>query len=117
MTDDAQPGDNPFGVVHFIKQADELSMTILVILVVMSLACWFVILTKLWDQRRIEKAYAETQQKFWSGGNLHHGMNALTGRDNVFRMLAEDGLRAAQYHKGHLPEPARLDDWLSVLLF
>ena len=117
MTNDAQPVDNPFGVLSFIKQADELTMTILVILVLMSLACWFVILTKLWDQRRIEKAYAETQKKFWSGGNLHDGMNALTGRDNVFRMLAEDGLRAAQYHKGHLTEQVALNDWISVALF
>ena len=100
MTNDAQPVDNPFGVMQFIKQADELTMSILVILVLMSLACWFVILTKLWDQRRIEKSYAETQKKFWNSGNLHEGMNALTGRDNVFRMIAEDGLRAAQYHKG-----------------
>jgi biopolymer transport protein ExbB len=117
MTSDAQPVDNPFGVLAFIKQADELTMAILVILVLMSLACWFVILTKLWDQRRIEKAYAETQKKFWSGGNLHDGMNALTGRDNVFRMLAEDGLRAAQYHKGHLTEQVALNDWISVALF
>ena len=117
MTNDAQPVDNPFGVLAFIKQADELTMAILVILVLMSLACWFVILTKLWDQRRIDRAYAEMQKKFWSGGNLHDGMNALTGRDNVFRMLAEDGLRAAQYHKGHLTEQVALNDWISVSLF
>lgn len=117
MTNDAQPGANPFGVVAFIKQADELTMAILVILVLMSLACWFVILTKLWDQRRIDKAYAETQKKFWGGGNLHDGMNTLTGRDNVFRMLAEDGLRAAQYHKGHLTEQVALNDWISVALY
>jgi hypothetical protein len=27
-------------------------------------------------------------------------MAALSGRDNVFRMLAEDGIRAAQNHEG-----------------
>jgi biopolymer transport protein ExbB len=116
MTNDA-PVDNPFGVLAFLKQADELSMAILVILVLMSLACWFVILTKFWDQRRIERAYAEAQKKFWSAGNLHEGMHALTGRENVFRMLAEDGLRAAQYHKGHLTEQVALNDWISVALY
>ena len=117
MTNDAAPVDNPFGVVQFIKQADELSMSILVILVLMSLACWFVILTKFWDQRRIEKSYVEAQKKFWGAGNLLDGMNALTGRDNVFRMLAEDGLRAAQYHKGHLTEQVSLHDWIGASLF
>jgi biopolymer transport protein ExbB len=117
MTNDAQPGDNPFGVLSFIKQADELTMAILVILVLMSLACWFVIITKFWDQRRIEKNYSDAQKKFWAGGNLLDGMNALTGKDNVFRMLAEDGLRAAQYHKGHLTEQVSLNDWITVALF
>lgn len=117
MTNDAQPVHNPFGVLEFLKQADGLTMAILVVLVVMSLACWFVILTKFWDQRRIDKSYREAQKKFWSSSNLHEGMNALTGRDNVFRMLAEDGLRAAQYHKGHLTEQVALNDWISVALF
>ena len=117
MTNDVQTVDNPFGFVTFIEQADGLTMTILVVLVLMSLACWFVIITKYWDQRRIEKNYAEAQKKFWSAGNLLDGMNVLTGRDNVFRMLAEDGLRAAQYHKGHLTEQVSLNDWITVALF
>jgi len=117
MSDGAQPVENPFGVLAFIKQADELTMAILVILVLMSLACWFVILTKFWDQRRIEKSYLETQKKFWSSGSVPEGMNALTGKDNVFRMLAEDGLRAAQYHKGHMTEQVALNEWISVALF
>jgi biopolymer transport protein ExbB len=117
MTDDARPVDNPFGVMQFIAQADELSISILVVLVLMSLACWFVILTKFWDQRRIEKNYAEAQKKFWGAGNLLDGMNALTGKDNVFRMLAEDGLRAAQYHKGHLTEQVSLHDWVGASLY
>ena len=117
MSDGAQPVDNPFGVLAFIKQADELTMAILVILVLMSLACWFVILTKFWDQRRIEKSYLETQKKFWSSGSVPEGMNTLTGKDNVFRMLAEDGLRAAQYHKGHMTEQVALNEWISVALF
>lgn len=117
MTSDAQPVHNPFGVLAFIEQADQLTMAILVILVLMSLACWFVILTKLWDQRRIEKAYAEVQRKFWTASNLHDGMSTLSGGDNVFRMLTEDGLRAAQYHKAHMTEQVALNEWISVALF
>ena len=117
MTDDVQAGENPFGVIAFLKHGDELSMSILVILVLMSLACWFVIITKFLDQRRIEKSYAEAQKKFWGAGNLQDGMNALSGRENVFRMLAEDGLRAAHYHKGHLTEQVSLNDWISVTLY
>jgi biopolymer transport protein ExbB len=117
MADNTHSVDNPFGIIGFVEQADGLTMTILVILVVMSLASWFIILTKLWDQSRIGKSYLEAQRKFWTAGTLHDGMATLTGSDNVFRMLAEDGLRAAQYHKGHLTEQVALNDWIAAALY
>jgi biopolymer transport protein ExbB len=117
MANNAQLVDNPFGFVKFIEQADGLTLAILVILGAMSLASWYVILTKLWDQSRIRKSYAEVEKKFWSTGNLRDGMTALCGRDNVFRMLVEDGIRAAQYYEGHLTEQVSLNEWLTVSLY
>lgn len=117
MASTAQEVDNPFGIIRFIEQADGLALVILVILALMSLACWYIILIKLWDQRLIGRSYAEAQKKFWAAGNLQDGMAALTGRDNVFRMLAEDGLRAAQYHAGHLTEQVSLNEWITVSLY
>ena len=117
MAGSTQLVDNPFGFVKFIEQADQLTVGILVILGAMSLASWYVILTKLWDQGRIRKSYAEAQRKFWAAGNLRDGTAALTGRDNVFRMLAEDGIRAAQYHEGHLTEQVSLNEWITVSLY
>ena len=116
MAETTQQVDNPFGFVAFLKQADELSYAILIILVVMSLACWFVILTKLWDQRSIAKDFRVAQRKFWGGGSLHDGIASLGAGENVFRMLAEDGIRATQYHQGHLTEKVELNDWLAVAL-
>jgi biopolymer transport protein ExbB len=113
----AQLVDNPFGFWQFIEQADGVSYAILIILGVMSLASWYVILSKFWDQSRIRKSYAEAQKKFWAAGSLHDGIAALTGRDNVFRLLAEDGIRAAQYHQGHLTEQVSLNEWISVSLY
>jgi biopolymer transport protein ExbB len=116
MAGTAQEVDNSFGIIRFIEQADGLALAILVILALMSLACWYIILVKLWDQRLIGRSYAEAQKKFWAAGNVHDGMAAL-GRDNVFRMLAEDGLRAAQYHAGHLTEQVSLNEWITVSLY
>lgn len=116
MAGNEQQVHNPFDIFGFLQQADALAYTILVVLVVMSLACWYVILTKLWDQNRIQKAYDEVRKKFWVSGNLHDGMAALTGRENVFRMLTEDGIRAAHYYQGHLTEQVSLNDWVAVSL-
>ena len=117
MASSVQSVDNPFGITKFIEQADGLTIAVLVVLVVMSLASWYVILNKLWDQNRIRKSYAEVQKKFWAAGNLRDGMAALSGRDNVFRMLVEDGIRASQYHEGHLTEQMSLNEWITVALY
>ena len=116
MASNEQPVHNSFDMFGFLHDADALAYAILIVLVAMSLACWYVILTKLWDQSRIHKAYLEARGKFWASGNLHDGMAALSGRENVFRMLTEDGIRAAQYHQGHLTEQISLHDWVGLAL-
>ena len=93
MAGNEQIVDNPFGFWKFIEDADSVDTVILAVLVAMSLASWYVILTKFWDQSRIRRSYAEAQRKFWAAGNLRDGMTTLTGPDNVFHMLAEDGIR------------------------
>ena len=110
-------GGTETGLLKLIAQADNLSIGVLLVLAAMSLASWFVMLTRLWDQRLIAKSYAQAQKKFWAAGNLWDGMAALSGRDNVFRMLAEDGIRAAQHHEGQLAEQISLNDWITVSLY
>jgi biopolymer transport protein ExbB len=105
------------GLMKLIEQADALSISVLVVLSAMSLASWFVVLTRLWDQRLIARSYQQARRKFWGAGNLWDGMVVLSGRDNVYRMLVEDGLRAALHHEGRLAEQVDLDDWIAVNLY
>ncbi|WP_116808060.1 MotA/TolQ/ExbB proton channel family protein [Steroidobacter cummioxidans] len=116
MANDAAAVHNKFDIFGFLKEADGLAYAILIILVVMSFACWFITLTRLWDQRSINKDFQETRRKFWTSGNLHDGIAALGNRENVFRMLAEDGIRAKQYHQGHLTAEMPLNEWLAIAL-
>ena len=116
MASDAQAPHNQFDMFGFLNEAGGLSYAILIVLVAMSLACWFITLTRIWDQRKINKDYADARKKFWASGNLHDGIAALGGRENVFRMLAEDGIRAKQYHQGHLTNEMPLNEWLAIAL-
>ena len=88
-----------------------------VIMVIMSLASWYIMLTKLWDQRRMRKAYKEVEKGFWTAGNMRDGVAKLTGKDNAFRMIAEDGMRAAQHHEGRLTDQIPLHEWITVSLY
>jgi biopolymer transport protein ExbB len=109
--------DNPFGFAAFLAQADAVAWGTLIILLVMSLASWYVIFTKLWDQRRIRKSYLQVEKGFWTAGNLRDGTSKLTGKDNAFRMVAEDGMRAAQHHEGRLTDQIPLHEWITVSLY
>jgi biopolymer transport protein ExbB len=110
-------GGGSMGLLKLLEQADNLSIAVLVVLSAMSLASWFVMLTRLWEQRLIARAYAQAQKKFWASGNPWDGMAALSGRDNVFRMLVEDGIRAAQHYEGRLAQEISLNDWITVSLY
>lgn len=116
MANETQAVHNNFDALSFLNEAGGLAWAILIVLVAMSLACWFITLTRIWDQRKINNDFLEARRKFWTSGNLHDGIAALGGRDNVFRMLAEDGVRAKQYHQGHLTEEMPLNQWLAIAL-
>jgi Biopolymer transport proteins len=109
--------ENPFGLSALWAQSGFLIRGILIILVIMSFVSWYIIFTKLWDQRRMRKAYKEMEKNFWTAGNLREGISKLTGKDNVFRMIAEDGVRAAQHHEGRLTDQIPLHEWISASLY
>jgi biopolymer transport protein ExbB len=109
--------ENPFGLTALWAQSGFLIRGVLIILVIMSFVSWYIIFTKLWDQRRMRKAYKEMEKNFWTAGNLREGISKLTGKDNVFRMIAEDGVRAAQHHEGRLTDQIPLHEWISASLY
>ena len=109
--------ENPFGLAALWQQGGVVAHGTLIIMVIMSLASWYIILTKLWDQRRVFKAYKEVEKGFWTAGNVRDGATKLTGKDNAFRMIVEDGLRAAQHHEGRLTDQIPLHEWITASLF
>ena len=45
--------DNPYGLAALWATGDIIARAVLVLLLIMSLASWYVMLTKLWDQRKL----------------------------------------------------------------
>jgi len=117
MAPNTEQVENPFGLEAFVKQLDAVGMGTLAILVIMSLMSWFVIFTKLWDQRRIRVAYKEVEKGFWTAGSLREGIAKLKGNDNVWKMIAEDGMKAAQHHEGRLTDQIPLHEWITISLY
>ena len=116
MAPNTENVENPFGLAQLWAQGDTVAKTTLIIMVLMSLSSWYVILTKAWDQRRLRNSYKQVDKLFWTAGNLRDGISKLTGKDNAFRMVAEDGVKAAQHHEGRLTDQIPLHEWVAVSL-
>jgi biopolymer transport protein ExbB len=108
--------ENPYGLTALWNQGDFVAKGTLMILVIMSLASWYIILTKIWDQTRLNRQFRQTEKGFWSGRSINDGINTLGERDNVFRTIAEQGVNAAKHHEGRLTDQIPLHEWITQSL-
>ncbi|MFM8586673.1 MAG: MotA/TolQ/ExbB proton channel family protein [Gammaproteobacteria bacterium] len=107
--------ENPYGLGALWEQGDFVAKGTLIIMVIMSLTSWYVIIMKLLDQRKLSASAKVAEQKFWSAGSIREAIERLPKND-VYRQIAEDGLRASQHHEGRLGERIALHEWVTMSL-
>src|SRR5438876_3318685 len=107
--------DNPYGLAALWATGDIIARAVLVILLIMSLASWYVMLTKLWDQRKLKQSARVVEKQFWTAPSIKDGVDRLKKGDD-FRLIAEDGLRAASHHDGRLTDRIDLHEWITMSL-
>ena len=104
--------ENPYGLSALWAQGDMVAKATLLILVLMSMASWYVIFTKFAEQARVMR-YAQTaQNNFWNAGNVRQGADGLEA-DSPFRFIAEKGLESAGKHTGLLGS-INFNDWVTM---
>jgi biopolymer transport protein ExbB len=106
---------NPYGLIPLWVNGNIVSRSTLVVLVLMSLGSWFIILTKLWDQRTLRTSARNVEKNFWTAPSLKDGVNKLKKSDD-FRFIAETGMRAASHHEGRLTDRVDLHEWITMAL-
>src|SRR6185437_2187670 len=111
----AAPNANPYGLADLWIHGNIVTRSTLVILGIMSLGSWFIILTKLWDQRTLKNSARMVEKQFWSAPSLKDGVNKLKKSDD-FRFIAETGMRAASQHEGRLTDRVDLHEWITMAL-
>src|SRR5579863_3322111 len=106
---------NPYGLVALWQGGDIIARSVLILLLIMSLASWYVMLTKLWDQGKLKKSARVVEKQFWNAPSVKDGVERLKKGDE-FRGIAEDGLRAASHHDGRLTDRIDLNEWITMSL-
>jgi biopolymer transport protein ExbB len=115
MENEVTPSDNPYGLAQMWHTGDIVTRSVFVLLALMSLFSWYIILTKLWDQRKLKQSAKVVEKQFWTAPSVNDGVQRLK-KDNDFRHVAEDGLRAASHHEGRLTDRIDLHEWITMSL-
>ena len=92
---------NPYGLEALWREGDLVAKTTLAILVIMSMASWYVIFTKLLEQAKIMKQAKAVDSNFWLTDSVRQSTDKLSP-DSPFRFIAEKGLEGAGKHVGVL---------------
>lgn len=106
---------NPYGLGALWLQGDFIAKGTLVILVTMSMATWYIMITKLWDQHRLMRHAKATGGSFWGAKSLKEGVAKLPAT-NTYRGIVEDGLAAAEQNQGFLTDKIERHEWVSITI-
>jgi len=111
----APPDQQVYGLIPLWVNGNLVSRSTLIVLAIMSLGSWFIIFTKVWDQRNMKKSAKIVEKSFWTADSIKEGVERLP-KGNDFRFIAEDGLRAASHHEGRLTDRIDLHEWITMAL-
>jgi biopolymer transport protein ExbB len=105
--------DNPYGLKALWGQGDYVAKVTLVIMLIMSMASWYVIFTKLFEQRAMMKSGKEGSETFWKANSVKAGVGALQ-EGSALRYIAEQGIKASDHHEGTMVETIDKHTWISM---
>ncbi len=108
-----QAVENPFGLRGAWLAADWVKRTTLIILVIMSMASWYVIFVKLFEQRSMLKSGRKSADTFWKAGTVKQGLTTLE-EGSAFRYIADQGIKAADHHEGTMVEVIDKNTWIGM---
>ena len=98
MEQTAATAANGLGFAHFLTHTDAIGHLVLGILLALSLASWYLIVTRALAFTRAKRRAAEFLETFWNAKSLTEVEALLKTQtpDNAFAELARQGLQARQ---------------------
>ena len=104
---------NPYGLDALWSQGDFVARGTLIIMIIMSMASWYVIFTKLFEQSKMLKAADKVGESFWKAGTMKQAATTLA-EGSAFRYIVEQGVKADDHHEGTLVEQIDRHTWITM---
>ena len=111
----AETIENPYGLSALWNQGDIVAKGTLIILLLMSIGSWYIIFSKLFEQRRAFDQSNKVARIFGPTDTLKEGLDALPKR-NSFRLIAEEGYESAEQFRKGLSQEVTLTGWSDTAL-
>jgi biopolymer transport protein ExbB len=106
--------DNPYGIIQALQQGGLITQVTFGLLVLMSIASWYVFFVKLIEQQKIVKEGRRARTAFWQAPSLRDGAGKLD-KNGAYRQIVDDGLIAQEQHD-RLTDPIDQHDWMLATL-
>jgi len=110
----AAAGENPYGLMAALEQGGLIAQITFGIMVVMSVASWYVFFTKVIEQQKVINEGKRVRSVFWNSPNLRDGANKLQ-KNGAYRQVVDDGLLAEEQHN-KLTDPVDQHEWVAASL-
>jgi len=105
--------DNPYGLKALWTQGDFVARGTLIIMIIMSMGSWYVMITKLLEQRAMLKSARSSAESFWKASSVKAGVGTLE-EGSAFRFIAEQGVKASDHHEGTMVESIDKHTWIGM---
>jgi biopolymer transport protein ExbB len=87
-------------MVSYFSQADSISLSVAVILLVMSVSTWYLVFLKLWQRYRFRRDSQRFLEAFWNAPHLNQAVPEEHAHTPMAR-LASAGIAAARHYDQH----------------
>lgn len=101
---------NSFGFVEAMEQGGIIAWSILAVLVIMSVGSFYILFTKLLEQRKVMSQYKAVRTNFWKANSLRDGATKLD-KNSAWRQLVDDAILAEDQH-AKMTDKLEAHDWM-----
>ncbi len=101
---------NSFGFMEAMEQGGIIAWSILAVLVIMSVGSFYILFTKLLEQRKVMSQYKAVRTNFWKANSLRDGATKLD-KNSAWRQLVADAILAEDQH-AKMTDKLEAHDWM-----
>ncbi|MEO6153151.1 MAG: MotA/TolQ/ExbB proton channel family protein [Croceibacterium sp.] len=87
-----------------------IALAIAIVLMIMSVGSFYILITKLLEQSKINREWSNVRSHFWRANTLNEGASKLE-KNSAWRQLVDDGLAAEAQH-AKMTDSLEAHDWL-----